>query len=209
MILKTYTVGPIKTQMYLVIDQNSKEAMVIDPGGGAEKIIDDLAREKARLLYILNTHAHPDHISHNAILKDMTGAKILIGENDARGLSFDYSAFEKKYNWQILPGKVDQLLKDGNQIKLGKLVFKVIQTSGHSPGGICLYNEEEKFLFSGDTLFYQAIGRTDLPFSDPEKMDESLEKLFKLPPETKVYPGHGQVTTIGQELAYYRQNAFF
>lgn len=209
MILKTYTVGPIRVHPYLVIDKKSSSALVIDPGGGVEEIIDDLAREKADLAYIVNTHGHPDHISHNAILADMTGAEILIHAGDERGLSFDYSAFENKYDWKILGGSVDRLLKDGEEICLGKLVFRVIHTPGHTPGSICIYNQKEKILFTGDTLFYHAVGRSDLPYSDSQKMTESFEKLFLLPKETTVYPGHGKLTTISQEINYHQTHAFF
>jgi len=207
-IIKTYVAGPIEVNIYFVIDEKSKKAMVLDPGGAVEDIIEDLGKEKADLQLIINTHAHPDHISHNAILADMTGAKILVHQNDTPAFGFDWSGYENKYDWKILPGKADRALEDGEKIKLGGLSFEVIHTPGHSPGGICLYCQKEKVLFSGDTLFYHAIGRTDLPFSQGDQMNDSLEKLFKLPLETIVYPGHGPQTTIGEEKDFYKRNGF-
>jgi len=207
-ILKTYKSGPIEVNVYLIIDEKSKKALVLDPGGAVEEIIDDLQKEKADLVYIINTHAHPDHISHNAILADMTGAKILVHQNDAPAFGFDWSGYENKYDWKILPGKADRALMDGDKIKLGNLSFEVIHTPGHSPGGICFYCPEGKILFSGDTLFYHAIGRTDLPFSEEDQMNRSLEKLFRLPQDTKVYPGHGPQTTIGEEKDFHKANVF-
>jgi glyoxylase-like metal-dependent hydrolase (beta-lactamase superfamily II) len=208
-IIKIYTAGPIGVHPYLVIDDKSKKAMVLDPGGAVEEIIDDLGKEKADLAYIIDTHGHPDHISHNAILSDMTGGKILIHKNDLPAFGFDWSGYEKKYNWKILPGKVDKTLEAGEKVKLGNLIFEIIHTPGHSPGCICLFSKKEKILFSGDTLFYHSIGRTDLPFSQDREMVRSLETLFKLPKDTKVYPGHGPETTIGEEIEFHKSNTFY
>jgi len=208
-IIKTYTTGPIGVHPYLVIDEKSKKAMVLDPGGAVEEVIDDLGKEKADLVYIVDTHGHPDHISHNAILSDMTGAKILIHKDDLPAFGFDWSGYEKKYDWKILPGKVDKTLEAGEKINLGNLIFEVIHTPGHSPGGICLYCLKDKILFSGDTLFYHSIGRTDLPYSKEDEMVRSLEILFKLPKDTKVYPGHGPETTIGEEIEFHKSNTFY
>ena len=208
-IIKTYTAGPIGVHPYLVIDEKSKKAMVLDPGGAVDEIIDNLEKEKVNLVYIIDTHGHPDHISHNAILADMTGAEILIHSKDSPSFNFDWSGYERKYNWRILPGKVDKTLEAGEKIKLGDLVFEVIHTPGHSPGGVCLHCPKEKILFSGDTLFYHSIGRTDLPFSQEDEMVKSLGILFKLPKDTKVYPGHGPETSIGEEIEFHKSSSFY
>ncbi|HEY5600568.1 MAG TPA: MBL fold metallo-hydrolase [Patescibacteria group bacterium] len=198
MIFKTYTVGPIREHPYLIIDGG--QALVFDPGGGSGQIIDDL--RDAKLLYIVNTHSHPDHIAENAILADMTGAQILIHASDARTLNYDYSNFAKKHNYPVIPSTADKMLKDQDQIKVGSLVFKVIHTPGHTPGSSCYYLEKEKLLITGDTLFYHTIGRTDLPGSSGPLIEKSLQKLFELPKDVQVFPGHGKPTTIGEEVEY-------
>lgn len=209
MVIKIYSAGPIKEHPYLVIDEVSKKALCIDPGGEIEKIIDDLAAENAELVYIVNTHVHPDHISHNAILKDMTGAKLIVHADDASFFKLNWDGYEKKYDCKILAGKPDDFVKDGDRLLLNSLAFLVIHTPGHTPGGISLYCAEDGVLFSGDTLFYHAIGRTDLPKSSDEDILKSLGKLFKLPPSTKVYPGHGPQTTIEEEMEFLGKKAFF
>lgn len=202
MLIKTYTVGPLAEHPYLIIDEKEKEAAVIDPGGGSEQIIDDLAKFDSNLKYIINTHGHPDHISQNAILSDMTNAQILIHEKDASALNFDFTNFSKKYNLPILAGKANKTLFGGEVLNIGKMKLNILHTPGHTPGSICVYIQSEHAIFTGDTLFYHTIGRTDLPFSDSQKMKTSLEKLFSLLDKTEVLPGHGKGTTIGEEKEF-------
>lgn len=180
-------VGPIQTNCYIIEDEASREAIVIDPGGEAGKIIDHIKKNKLKVKYIVITHGHFDHVGANQKLKDETGADILINQADDFFLPLSDSP------------KADHFLREGDLIKVGEITFKIIHTPGHTPGGICLYNEEKKVLFSGDTLFNGTYGRTDLPYSSQENMLQSLEKLYALPPETAVYPGHGQSTTIKVE----------
>jgi len=177
-------VGPIQTNCYIIEDEASREAIVIDPGGEARKISDYIKEHKLKVEHIVITHGHFDHVGANQKLKDETGADILINQADDFFLSLSDSP------------KADRFLKEGDLIKVGEIIFKIIQTPGHTPGGICLYNEGQKVLFSGDTLFNGTYGRTDLPHSSQENMLRSLEKLYALPPETIVYPGHGQPTSI-------------
>jgi glyoxylase-like metal-dependent hydrolase (beta-lactamase superfamily II) len=202
MFIKTYTVGPLAEHPYLIIDEKEKEAAVIDPGGGSEQIIDDLAKYDANLKYIINTHGHPDHIAENAILSDMTNAQILIHKNDAPALNFDFTNFSKKYNLAILAGKTNKILSGGEVLNIGKIKLDILQTPGHTPGSICVYIQNEHVIFTGDTLFYHTIGRTDLPLSDSQKMKTSLEKLFSLPDKTEVLPGHGKQTVIREEKEF-------
>ncbi len=180
-------VGPIQTNCYILEDEASREALVIDPGGEARKIIGFIKEHKLKVKAIVITHGHFDHVGANQPLKNETGAAILVSEADAFFLPLSDSP------------RADGFLKEGDEIKLAGNIFTVIQTPGHTPGGICLYNQEKKILFSGDTLFNGTYGRTDLPYSSEERMLQSLEKLFALPPETRVYPGHGQPTTIQAE----------
>ena len=201
----TFTCGPLSEHPYLVIEPESGEALLVDPGGCAEQIIDVISKEKARLKFIVNTHFHPDHIAQNGLITDMTKAAILIHSEDAAGLQYDWSAFATQYNWPVLKSKADKTLNDGEIIKLGKVNFEVIHTPGHTPGSICLYCQKYKALFTGDTLFYHAIGRTDLPRSEAEQMKKSLAKLFKLPKDTIIYPGHGKTSTIAEEANFHQR----
>ncbi len=185
--IHTLIVGPIETNCYIVEDEGSKEAMIIDPGGEAEKIIKHLKNLQLRIRAIVITHGHFDHIGANRKLKEKLNVPILMHENDVFGLVTGDSP------------PPDSFLKEKDHFDVGDLKFEVIHTPGHTPGGISLYCEKEKVVFTGDTLFAGTWGRTDLPYSSEEEMAKSLKKLLKLPPETKVYPGHGRPTTIGEE----------
>lgn len=185
--IHTVVVGPIDTNCYIVEDEASREAIVIDPGGEAGKITGFLEKHPLRIKAIVITHGHFDHIGANRELKEKTRAPILMHESDVFGLSAGGSP------------PADRFLKDKDNFEVGGLKFEVIHTPGHTPGGISLYCEKEKVIFSGDTLFAGDYGRTDLPYSSGEDMAGSLKKLLRLPPETKVYPGHGRPTTIGNE----------
>lgn len=185
--IHTVVVGPIRTNCYLIEDKASKKTIILDPGDEAEKILNEIKKNKLEPIYIVNTHGHFDHVTGNPKLKAKLNIPILAHPLDAQITAATIS----------LP--VDRLLAEGDLVKAGKLTFTVIHTPGHTPGGICLYSQEEKILFSGDTLFYGTYGRTDLPYSSEEEMQKSLKKLLQLPSETKVYPGHDRPTTIGQE----------
>ncbi|MFH1390550.1 MAG: MBL fold metallo-hydrolase [Candidatus Margulisiibacteriota bacterium] len=180
-------VGPIATNCYIAWDEPTKEAMVIDPGGQVHQIMRVVKENGLTVKMIINTHGHFDHVSRNGTLKKETGAKLLRHDLDSPMAELTD------------PTPADEPLRDGELIILGQTTqLTVIHTPGHSPGGVCLYDEKEKVLFSGDTLFQGTYGRVDLPNSSESAMANSLEKLFKLPPETAVYPGHGQPTTIGE-----------
>ena len=186
-------VGPIETNCYIVTENEaSKEAIIIDPGEEAGKILAFISKHQLQPLYIIITHGHFDHIGANRELKAKLKIPILMHEKDTFGLPSGNSP------------PADRFLKDQDHLEVGPpeadLKFEVLHTPGHTPGGISLYCEKEKVLFSGDTLFYDAVGRTDLPHSSEKDMRESIKKLLTLPPGTKVYPGHGQPTTIGDEL---------
>lgn len=185
--IHTIKVGDLATNCYILEDANSKEALVIDPGDEPSAIIDLLNHHQLKTKFIITTHGHFDHVGANRILKEKLNIPILMHEADLFGLSI------------VDAPAPDRFLKDGDQINLGKESFIVIHTPGHTPGGICLYNEKEKTLFSGDTLFFGTYGRVDLPYSNEKEMAGSLKRLLKLPPETIVYPGHGKPTTIGNE----------
>lgn len=189
--IQTLKVGPIRTNCYLVDDEENKKALVIDAGGESAKVIALLKKDDLQLIMIVATHGHFDHHEGVRQLKEATGASFLLHKADNFGLKTTDAP------------PPDRFLTEGDILEVGRLKFEIIHTPGHSPGGICLYNDEEKVLFSGDTLFEGTCGRVDLPYSDEVAMITSLKKLLALPPETKVYPGHGRSTTIGTERGTY------
>lgn len=202
MIVKTFTVGPLKEHPYLVIDEDSRESIIIDPGGGSDEIMDEVAKESARVKYIINTHFHPDHIAENAILSDMTGAPVALHEKDAPMIGGRFENFARKYDMTILGGMAGKTFKGGEELSIGSTKFLIIHVPGHTPGSIAIYFSRESAIFTGDTLFKNAIGLIDLPESLPEVMISSLERLGELHNSVVVYPGHGKPTTIGEEREY-------
>ncbi|MEM2914389.1 MAG: MBL fold metallo-hydrolase, partial [Candidatus Bathyarchaeia archaeon] len=183
--------------------EKTLEASIIDPGfeeSEAERIFAKISENHLKIKYIVNTHGHMDHVSGNAKLKQVTGADILIHENDALMLSDPQKNFSKMLGLTVTSPSADRLLQDGDAIEVGQLKFEVIHTPGHSSGSISLYCKAEGVVFTGDTLFAGSIGRTDLLGSSFRDIMSSLKgKLMKLPDSTVVYPGHGEKTTIGKE----------
>lgn len=199
MIVKNFPSGPFETNAYVIACNKSRFAVAIDPAPESlEKIIGFLAQEKLKLVGIWLTHSHWDHIADVANLKAKFNVPISIHSLDAPNLEKPGS--DGLPCWIDFEGVLpDVLLKDGDLCEVGHLRFKVIHTPGHTPGGVCFYSQAEKTLISGDTLFQGSIGNLSFPTSQPKLMWQSLDKLAKLPPETKVYPGHGPSTTIGAE----------
>ncbi len=193
--------GPLSNNAYVLTA--GKNAMIVDAPAEGYRILDFLKKEKLRLKYILVTHGHTDHIVSVNLLKEETNAEIVAHQGDKE-------MFAKPWNLQFVradPFKPDILVKDADEIKLGNKRFvalKVVHTPGHTQGSICFYDAKEKAVFTGDTLFAQAIGRTDLPGGDYKQLMKNIrEKLLSLPEETKVFPGHGPASIIGQEKAYF------
>ena len=197
MIIETLTVGSFQVNNYLVISDNN-EAVLIDAGGDFDATVKVAEKYNAKIKYILNTHAHLDHIAGDYDIKTRLGAKILLNKQD----EFLFDCFEDHLKMFGMPyyktPTVDEYITDGQEIKLGNLNFKVISTPGHSPGSVCYLIED--ILFSGDTLFADTVGRTDLPGGSYEELKDSiLGKLFILDDNIRVLPGHGPATTIGHE----------
>jgi hydroxyacylglutathione hydrolase len=182
-------VGFMEVFCYLVSCPRTKEALVIDPAGDEERIVERIKQKKLHLKYIVNTHGHPDHTCGNAKVKELTDAKILVHEQEVPLINSEHGR-EMVRQWGFAPSpSVDITVKDGEQINAGDVALKVIHTPGHSPGGMCLLGEGN--LFTGDTLFVGAIGRTDLPGSSMNQFMNSLsQKILTLPGETIVWPGH-------------------
>ena len=193
-----------ETNCYIVQDENTKEAIVIDPGGEIDKISDMLDTLEAKVKYILLTHCHGDHISGVKELKEKYGGKILIHIQDEPGLRNPMINLSDYVGVGEITVEADSRLNDEDLIHIGEIEFKVIHTPGHTKGGICLYIEKEKILFSGDTIFRGSWGRTDLPTSNFESVIRSItEKIMTLPEDTIIYPGHGKSTMVKEEEPIY------
>ncbi|MGN1311090.1 MAG: MBL fold metallo-hydrolase [Clostridia bacterium] len=197
MILKRIKVnagGFMGINCYIIQDEETKETMVIDPGGSFDKIEEMLNVINAKVKYILLTHCHGDHMGAATILREKYGGKILIHRFDRDGLRNPSINLSSHIGIGDVIVEEDARVDDGDILHVGGLKFKVIYTPGHTIGSISLYCEEEKMLFSGDTLFRGSWGRTDLPTSNFEQIINSItDKLMKLPEDTIVYPGHRKI----------------
>ena len=192
------------TNSYIVCDEESKEAMVIDPGGEPEKIAEVLDILGANLKYIFLTHCHADHIGGVAELKRLKGGKILVSREDSEGLYKEEVNLAYVINMEKPELEADSRVDDNDLIHIGNIEFRVITTPGHTKGGLSLYSEKEGLVFTGDTLFSGTWGRTDLPTGSFEEIISSItNKLMILPDETIVYPGHGKITMIQDEKNIY------
>lgn len=193
------------TNCYIVEDEQTKETMVIDPGGEPEKIIEMLdALGIDNLKYIYLTHCHGDHFGGILKLKEQKGGKVLIHRDDAEGLYNIGISLTYYIGMEDITLEADSRVDEGDLIHVGNIEFRVIHTPGHTKGGTCLYCEKEKLLFSGDTLFRGTWGRTDLPTSNFADIINSItNKLAILPDDTIVYPGHGRTTRIKEEEPIY------
>lgn len=199
MILKGIEIGAMGVNCYIVGCEETREVAVIDPGGNPQGIIGLLEKENLKAVYIINTHGHIDHIGGNRAVKEATGAKILIHEDDAKMLVNPVSNFSFLMGNKVTSPPADQYLKEGDIIKIGNTVeLEVIHTPGHSPGGICL--KTGNIIFVGDTLFQGSIGRTDFPGGSYKQLIQNIkEKLLCYDDNVICYPGHGPATTIGFE----------
>ncbi len=200
MIHEILAVGPLQCNCSIVGDETSREAMVIDPGDDIDDIMRIVAKHRLTVKQIVITHAHIDHVGGAMKLKRLTGAPVLLNQNDQALLTM----LDVQAAWiGVRPPEnvsIDQPLVSGDVVKAGALEATVIHTPGHTEGSVCLYFASDKKLIAGDTLFAGSIGRTDLPGGSYEKIIDSLHgQLMQLPDDTVVIPGHGELTTIGQE----------
>lgn len=193
-------VGPLQCNCSVIGDEASREAMVIDPGDDIDSILAILQRHQLKLKQIVITHAHIDHVGGAMKLKRATGAPILLNQNDHALLQM----LDVQAGWIGVPPPgavtIDAPLAHADTVRLGSLAATVMHTPGHTEGSVCLYFEPQKKLIAGDTLFAGSIGRTDLPGGSFEHIMRSLhQRVLALPDETIVIPGHGPLTTIGEE----------
>lgn len=192
--VKRFVAGPIETNCYLVWDASTKAACLIDPAGDAEKIKDFLGDNELRLDFIINTHGHGDHIAANSDFN----VPIYIHGSDKDFLLDPDKNLSNAFSFPFVSPAAARILKDGDTIKLGTLSMEVIHTPGHTPGSISIALGDA--VFTGDTLFAGAVGRTDFEYGSEEEMFRSIRnKLMPLADDTVIYPGHGGESTIGEE----------
>jgi len=201
MLVEQMLVGPMAVFSYIVGCEKKKEGLIIDPAGSENKILSRADDMGLTIRYVVNTHGHADHTCGNRAILSKTGANLVVHQEDAneivRGLN---RAFSMVMGKRPSP-EAQKLVTDGDFIRIGQTGLKVIHTPGHTPGSICLYGEGN--LFTGDTLFVGAVGRTDLKGGSFDVLLDSLKKLLSLPPETRVWPGHdygdAPVSTLARE----------
>lgn len=197
-------VGSLGTNCYIVFSEKTRQAVIIDPGGDAARILAAVSREGLTVEAIINTHGHADHVLANIKVKEATGAPLWIHGADADMLGSGARNLSAYMGASTSCGVADRLLSDGELLTVGDFTLKVLHTPGHTPGGISLL--ADKAVFVGDTLFAESIGRTDFPGGSYGQLIESIKKqLMTLEDDVKAYPGHGPATTIGWER---RQNPF-
>ena len=196
--------GPWETNAYLMWDGHSDEALVVDPGmGAAHALMARAAHIGLKIHLITNSHGHIDHIYDNAALKMASGAPLAIHPDDAYRLSG-----ENIYGFQIEASVAEQELREGDQVDIGTLQFRVLHTPGHTEGSVCLYEEWRGLLLAGDVLFRGSYGRTDLSGGDDGQMVASLTRLLReIPPDVRILPGHGPETTIAREASWLERMA--
>ncbi len=194
-----FRVAPFDNGTYILVDAR-RDAIVVDPSLGEKEVLDAVRREGVRVLAILNTHGHPDHVYSNAPVKAATRARLAIHRLDA------YRLDEVTRPGGVLPpaprAVADDLLEEGALGYLADVRLEALHTPGHTEGSTCFHLPDERILFSGDVLFSGNVGRVDLPGGDAAQMETSLARIAALPPETHVYPGHGPETTIGDEVGW-------
>lgn len=197
MLVKNIVVGPLQVNCFIIADDSSKKAVVIDPGDEPDIILDILKKKGLTAQYIICTHGHFDHVGAVSDIKKETGAKVALHKDELEiySVALDMAAF---WGYDIeRPPEPDILLKDGDAVEFGRVRLDILHTPGHSPGGICLYGEG--IVITGDTLFAGSVGRTDFYGGNEKKLKESFKRLMFLPENIRVLPGHGPETSIARE----------
>ncbi|RJQ54440.1 MAG: MBL fold metallo-hydrolase [Actinobacteria bacterium] len=197
--VETLTVGPLGTNCYIVASDDGTGA-VLDPGDDSGRILDRVRARGIDVRYVINTHGHADHTSANGDVVEATGAKLVIGREDARMLTDPVANISAFLGERPLSPEAEVLVDDGDELGIGPVSLRFLHTPGHTAGSLVVLADGA--LFSGDTLFAGSVGRTDLPGGSSRRLSESLRtKLLPLPDSTIVYPGHGEPSTIGREKA--------
>lgn len=200
-ILKSFVVGPMAVNCYLVADPRTKEACLIDPGAQPGEIKNYIRKNGFDLKFIINTHGHGDHIAANGAFD----VPVYIHKLDKEFLKDTNLNLSSSFFFKVTSPEASRLLEDGDEVDLGAFKFKVMHTPGHTPGSISL--KLDGVAFTGDTLFRSGVGRTDFDYGDESELFKSITgKLFTLSDDTVIYPGHGDFSTIGEEK---KSNQFF
>jgi len=195
---KEIVVGALETNCYLVYCEETKECAVVDPGAEPERIFPEIAEDALKPIAIINTHGHIDHTGANRDIKDHYGAPIYIHAGDNAMLGTIQQLELSLFLGAKDSPPADHFMNDGDEITIGNSSLRVLHTPGHSPGSVSLLGDG--FLLSGDTLFMEGVGRTDLPGGSQKQLEQSIRgKIMTLPDDTVVLPGHGPRTTVGQE----------
>ena len=206
MIFKVLVVGQLAVNCYIIGDENTKEGIIVDPGGDAGMILEVVRETGLTVKYVVVTHGHFDHCGALKLLKDSLKCEILSHKEDLPVIQRSKASAQR---WGMDADQApdpDRFIDERDTLTVGSLEFSVLYTPGHSPGGISLYLASENLLLSGDTLFHSSIGRTDFPGGSMDQLTSSIQqKLYTLPDATKVYSGHGEPTTIEYEK---RHNMF-
>ncbi|SES73418.1 Glyoxylase, beta-lactamase superfamily II [Natronincola peptidivorans] len=198
MFLEKVIAGVYGANCYVIADEKTNEAAVIDPGGDADKIMEVLQKNELDLRYILLTHGHGDHIGGVQELKEKTNAPVYVHKGDLNLLQDKNKNYSALMGGPVIEMTADSFLEDGSVLTLGDLKLKIIHTPGHTRGGVCIHVNNN--VFTGDTLFANSIGRTDLVGGDFDIIIQSIkEKLFTLDDDSIVFPGHGPASSIGIE----------
>jgi hydroxyacylglutathione hydrolase len=205
MVINQYEVGNFAVFCYLIGDEESQEGLFIDPADDSSRLIAEAKSHGLnKIKYIINTHSHVDHIMGNAEMAKKTGAKIIIHEEDATALVRTPSSLLEMFSATTSP-PADIVVREGDVIQVGSVGLKVIHTPGHSAGGMSLYLDGR--VFTGDTLFVGSVGRTDFPGSSWDVLEASIrKKLYVLPGETVVFPGHNYGSTPTSTIQYERRH---
>ena len=194
-------VGMIETNCYIMKNEENNEGIIVDPGADAGRILNAVQELKlVKVAAILLTHAHGDHIGALEEVRQATKAPVYISAKDAPALTDPDANLIRWLGMDVQIGKPEHLLEDDEIIEVAGFKFKCLLTPGHTPGGMCFYNEENKLAFSGDTIFCESIGRTDFPGGSYKQLLESIRtKIFTLDDETRLLPGHMTATSVGWE----------
>ena len=195
--IDTIVVGALQVNCFIVYDEDSHDAIVVDPGDEAEKIIRLIEDRKLKVSRIVCTHGHFDHVGAVTRLKEKTGAAVMLHKGD---LDIYMRADKQGALWGFhieQPPAPDMFMVEGDEVAVGRFRLKVLHTPGHSPGGICLYGEG--VILTGDTIFAGSVGRTDFPGGSLTELKRSFARIIALPPETRIFSGHGPLTTVKNE----------